>query len=112
MTDHFIPRSDGSNFPSTLWPKFLIQFSLQGSWPETENTLHHILHDLLSNLTNTTSEVHCYGVQIIITPDLNIKLIGINPSPTYFPSVEHLASAWKLLFCNPTPVVSGFRNIF
>lgn len=111
LTDNFIPRSDGSNFPSTLWPKFLVQFSLRDSWLTVENKIHHIIHDLLSNLINKTSEVHCYGIQVIITPDLHIKLLGINPSPTYFPSVQHLASAWKLLFCETIPFVSGFRNI-
>ena len=112
LIDHFVPRSDGSHFPSTVWPNFLLQFSLRDSWPATEAKIDHILHDLVSNLTAKTSEVHCYGVQVIITPDLQIKVVGINPSPTYFPSVQHLASAWKMLFCKPATVQSGFRNLF
>ena len=111
LIDHFIPRSDSSNFPSIPWSKFLVQFSLHDAWAVTESKIHHIVHDLFSSFANKTSEVHCYGVQIIITPTLDVKLVGVKPSPTYFPSLEHLAAAWKLLFCRPLPVVKGFRNI-
>ena len=111
LIDHYIPRSDGSNFPSTPWSRFLVEYSLNESWAVAESKIHHIIHDLFSSFVKTTTEVHCYGVQIIITPNLEVKLVGVRPSPTYFPSLEHLASAWKLLFCRPLPVVKGFRNI-
>ena len=112
LIDHYISRSDGSNFPSALWSRFLVEFSLNEAWPVTESKIHHMIYDLFSSFVKKTTEVHCYGIQVIITPSLEVKLVGVRPSPTYFPSLEHLAAAWKLLFCRPLPVVKGFRNIF
>lgn len=111
LINHYIPKSDGSNFPSAPWSKFLVEFSLKDAWPATESKIHHIIHDLFASFTAKTTEVHCYGVQIIITPTLEVKLVGIRASPTYFPSLEHLAEAWKLLFCRSLPVLKGYRNI-
>lgn len=111
LIDHFIPRSDGTHFPSTPWSKYLVEFSMKEPWPAMETKIHHVVHDLLHGFVKTNTLRHCYGVQLIITPEFEIKVVGVNPSPTYFPSLSHLAWAWKLLYCQSVPVPRGFRTL-
>eukprot|EP00116_Pleurobrachia_bachei_P002082 sb/3462344/ len=95
--DQYLPRSDGGHLPSTPWAPYLLEFSVRASWPDMESQIHHIVQDLLPVEGSPTP--CCYGIQFIIGVDhLKPYLVGVNSTPTYFPSATHLAAAFRLLF--------------
>jgi len=110
--DSFISRSDAGHFPSTSWGAFLVQFSSSSNepWPVQDIKILNVLHELLSGFTKESSGKHCYGVHVIVTGDFGVKIVGINPTPRYHASVQHLASAWGLLYNNMN-CVQGFRKL-